>query len=167
MTVPSRFRGRPAPPGDHPPARTRAFRLTPENIGALLFDDVMWAYEGQGGARRLRRGAPGQGRAASTTTVSCSPRPSRCLKAGAFVLDRLCTPEHLGPSLVGPGAPPARGTRRRSSWPSTSSVDSQGRPAPPAAHSLSWEMLRADDFVLPPLPNHLFQRDNSCWIYDG
>ena len=28
-------------------------------------------------------------------------------------------------------------------------------------------MLRADDFVLPPLPNHLFPRDNSCWIYGG
>jgi arginine deiminase len=27
--------------------------------------------------------------------------------------------------------------------------------------------LRADDFVLPPLPNHLFQRDNSCWVYGG
>ncbi len=28
-------------------------------------------------------------------------------------------------------------------------------------------MCAADDFVLPPLPNHLFQRDNSCWIYGG
>jgi arginine deiminase len=28
-------------------------------------------------------------------------------------------------------------------------------------------MLRGDDFVLPPLPNHLFQRDNSCWVYQG
>jgi arginine deiminase len=28
-------------------------------------------------------------------------------------------------------------------------------------------MLRNDDFVLTPLPNHLFQRDNSCWIYGG
>jgi len=28
-------------------------------------------------------------------------------------------------------------------------------------------MLRADDFLLTPLPNHLFQRDNSCWIYNG
>jgi arginine deiminase len=28
-------------------------------------------------------------------------------------------------------------------------------------------MLRTDDFVLAPLPNHLFQRDNSCWIYGG
>jgi arginine deiminase len=33
--------------------------------------------------------------------------------------------------------------------------------------SLRWDMLRADDFVLPPLPNHLFPRDNSCWVYGG
>jgi len=28
-------------------------------------------------------------------------------------------------------------------------------------------VLRADDFLLPPLPNHLFTRDNSCWVYGG
>ena len=38
---------------------------------------------------------------------------------------------------------------------------------PLRAKSLKWDMLRADDFVLAPLPNHLFQRDNSCWIYGG
>jgi len=38
---------------------------------------------------------------------------------------------------------------------------------PMTARSLSWEHLRADDFVLPPLPNTLFQRDNTCWIYGG
>ena len=38
---------------------------------------------------------------------------------------------------------------------------------PLQARSLKWDMLRADDFVLPPLPNHLFPRDNSCWIYGG
>ena len=26
---------------------------------------------------------------------------------------------------------------------------------------------RDDDFLLAPLPNHLFQSDNSCWIYGG
>jgi arginine deiminase len=35
------------------------------------------------------------------------------------------------------------------------------------AKSLKWDMLRADDFLLPPLPNHLFYRDNSCWVYGG
>lgn len=27
--------------------------------------------------------------------------------------------------------------------------------------------LEPSDFVLPPLPNHLFTRDSSCWIYGG
>jgi arginine deiminase len=38
---------------------------------------------------------------------------------------------------------------------------------PLRAKSLKWDMLRADDFLLPPLPNHLFTRDNSCWVYGG
>ena len=38
---------------------------------------------------------------------------------------------------------------------------------PLRARSLKWEMLQADDFLLPPLPNHLFTRDNSCWVYGG
>jgi arginine deiminase len=33
--------------------------------------------------------------------------------------------------------------------------------------SLLMEYLQPDDFLLSPLPNHLFQRDNSAWIYDG
>ena len=28
-------------------------------------------------------------------------------------------------------------------------------------------MLRPQDFVLPPLPNHIFTRDTTCWIYGG
>ena len=34
-------------------------------------------------------------------------------------------------------------------------------------NSLRWELMGADDFVLTPLPNHLFQRDNSAWLYNG
>ncbi|MBG0822676.1 arginine deiminase [Planomonospora sp. ID91781] len=33
--------------------------------------------------------------------------------------------------------------------------------------SVAFRVLEMDDFVLPPLPNHLFTRDTSCWIYDG
>ncbi|CCK05073.1 Arginine deiminase [Cronobacter sakazakii 701] len=25
----------------------------------------------------------------------------------------------------------------------------------------------ANDFIMEPLPNHLFTRDTSCWIYNG
>lgn len=33
--------------------------------------------------------------------------------------------------------------------------------------SLAFHTLEPEDFVLPPLPNHLFTRDTSCWVYDG
>ncbi|MER7500071.1 arginine deiminase [Nonomuraea pusilla] len=36
-----------------------------------------------------------------------------------------------------------------------------------APRSMAFHVLGDDDFVLPPLPNHLFTRDTSCWIYDG
>jgi arginine deiminase len=34
-------------------------------------------------------------------------------------------------------------------------------------YSLRWQTLGLDDFVLPPLPNTLFPRDSSAWIYGG
>ena len=141
-------------------------RLTPRNVGELLFDDVLWAgrareehdaFAGVLGARGVRVHYYGQ-LLAETLEVP---------DGRAFVLDRLCVPEMLGPNLAGP-------VRRL--------FDDLDGPAlaeflvggvlkadlhPAGAHSLKWDMLRADDFVLPPLPNHLFQRDNSCWIYQG
>ncbi|GAA0931258.1 arginine deiminase [Nonomuraea longicatena] len=33
--------------------------------------------------------------------------------------------------------------------------------------SVAYHALTEEDFVLPPLPNHLFTRDTSCWIYNG
>jgi arginine deiminase len=33
--------------------------------------------------------------------------------------------------------------------------------------SLTGQMYTDQDFVLPPLPNSLFTRDSSCWIYGG
>ncbi|MFI7700996.1 arginine deiminase [Nonomuraea sp. NPDC049480] len=33
--------------------------------------------------------------------------------------------------------------------------------------SVTFHTLGDDDFIMPPLPNHLFTRDTSCWVYDG
>ena len=33
--------------------------------------------------------------------------------------------------------------------------------------SVAVQSMAADDFVLAPLPNHLFTRDTSAWVYDG
>ena len=37
----------------------------------------------------------------------------------------------------------------------------------PQQSSLLWQHLDDEDFILTPLPNHLFQRDNSAWVYAG
>src|SRR5271165_7568490 len=76
-------------------------RLTPENIGALLFDDVLWASkakeEHDAFAEALRdKGVLVHyyGRLLAETLELPDGR--------AFVLDRVCTAESLGPSLVDP-----------------------------------------------------------------
>ena len=33
--------------------------------------------------------------------------------------------------------------------------------------ALPYEMIGPHGFILPPLPNHLFTRDTSCWIFNG
>ncbi|WP_263081951.1 arginine deiminase [Endozoicomonas sp. Mp262] len=35
------------------------------------------------------------------------------------------------------------------------------------SHSLTLDTLKETDFVIDPIPNHLFTRDTSCWIYGG
>jgi len=141
-------------------------RLTPENIGALLFDDVMWAKkakeEHDAFAEALRDKGVRVHYYGQLLAETLELPPGR-----DFVLDRVCTPEILGPSLVDP----VRRLFDDLDGPTLAEyliggvlkADLQ----PLRAHSLKWEMLRADDFVLAPLPNHLFQRDNSCWIYGG
>jgi arginine deiminase len=141
-------------------------RLTPQNIGELLFDDVLWAKkakeEHDAFAETLRdRGV--RVHYFGPLLAQALDRPG----GRAFVLDRVCTPEILGPTLVGPlrelfedldGAQLAE-------YLVGGVLKADLRPL--RAKSLKWDMLRADDFLLPPLPNHLFARDNSCWVYGG
>ena len=141
-------------------------RLTPENIGELLFDDVMWAKkareEHDAFAQSLRdKGVRvhyyGQ-LLAETLEID---------EGRSFVLDRVCTPENLGPSLVGPVRDLFDDLHGKQLADYLVGGVLKADLHPNGAHSLKWDMLRTDDFVLTPLPNHLFQRDNSCWIYNG
>ncbi len=141
-------------------------RLTPQNVTGLLFDDVMWAVrakeEHDAFAEALRdKGVAVHyfGRLLGETLDLAQGR--------AFVLDRVCTPELLGPNL----AAPVRRLFEDLDGPALAQFLVGGVLKadlhPGRVHSLRWDMLSADDFILPPLPNHLFQRDNSCWIYGG
>ena len=147
-------------------------RLTPSNHDELLFDDVLWVeraqYEHDQFVARMReRGvevfllrdllaealaASDEGRrrlielAASEYTVGVS-----LVDEVRAILSNL-TPDQLAKHLIG-GLTVAEsgldlGRFRESSLPAAALDD-----------------LSA--FVLPPLPNTLFTRDSSCWIYGG
>ncbi|WP_037321345.1 arginine deiminase [Amycolatopsis orientalis] len=141
-------------------------RLTPRNIGELLFDDVLWAkqakQEHDAFAEALRdKGVRVHyyGRLLAETLALPEGRK--------FVLDRVCTPEILGPALVAPlrALFDDLDGENLAEYLVGGVLKADLRPL--RARSLRWDTLAADDFVLPPLPNHLFQRDDSCWVYGG
>jgi arginine deiminase len=141
-------------------------RLTPGNVGELLFDDVLWAgraREEHDAFAEALRGRGVQVHYFGELLAGALEVP----EGRAFVLDRICVPEMLGPDLAGP----VRRLFDDLDGPALAEFLVGGvlkadlNPARP--NGLTWEVLHADDFVLPPLPNHLFQRDNSCWLYHG
>jgi len=84
----------------------------------------------------------------------------------AYILDRKLIPDEVG---VG-GAPELR------AW--MGAMDSETLVAhliggvtvaelPEDFRKLAEKAYAGTDFVLPPLPNQLFTRDSSCWIYNG
>jgi arginine deiminase len=142
-------------------------RLTPDNVDDLLFDDIMWAdrarEEHDTFVARLRDHGV-QVHYFATLLEQALDEPG----ARAFLEERLTTATRFGPALDEPldrlvAATPAPllatlligGVLKRDIAPL---VD---------ASSLVLECLSSNDFLLPPLPNHLFQRDNSAWIYRG
>jgi arginine deiminase len=141
-------------------------RLTPDNIKGLLFDDILWAKRAREehdafAAALIDRGVTVHYFADLLARVLDIP-PAR-----AWVLDRVFTDDTVGPTLVGP-------LRRLADQADNDRLAEyliggvlKSELAGFTVNSLRWELLNADDFVLTPLPNHLFQRDNSAWIFDG
>ncbi|HXP20985.1 MAG TPA: arginine deiminase [Streptosporangiaceae bacterium] len=141
-------------------------RLTPQNIGELLFDDVLWAKRAKEEhdvfAETLRD------RGVRVHYFEQLLAETLDLPEGReFVLDRVCVPEFLGPALVQPFRRLADGLDGTKLAEFLVGGVLKADLQPLRAQSLKWDMLRADDFLLPPLPNHLFPRDNSCWLYGG
>ena len=144
-------------------------RLTPDNAADLLFDDVLWVAEAQAehdafaavlrAARRqralLRRTAraddgrstrPRSTCSTGSSTRACTAR-SRSTRCAARW--RGWTRPALATFLIG-------GITKREF------LELAAEPRSIAFHSLD-----PDGFVLAPLPNVLYQRDTSCWIYGG
>ncbi|GAA2207683.1 arginine deiminase [Nonomuraea monospora] len=141
-------------------------RLSPANVDDLLFDDILWAKrareEHDAFAQVLRdRGVVVHYFADLLADVLNDP------VAREWVLDRVLTDDTVGPTLAAPLRQLAQdvASDRLSELLIGGVLKAELRRA--NVSSLRWELMNADDFLLTPLPNHLFQRDNSAWIYGG
>lgn len=140
-------------------------RLTPSNCDELLFDDVLWVKR----ARQEHDAFADALRERGVTVHLFDELLAETLKlaeARAWVLDRVVTEPAFGPTL----APPLR--RELEAMPADVLTRHligglTKRELGLAADSLCLAGLGDDDFILPPLPNHLFTRDASAWIYGG
>ena len=141
-------------------------RLTPGNCKELLFDDVLWAAR----AREEHDVFSGALRARGVTVHHFDSLLAQTLElteARAFVLDRLCTAELVGLTLASPLRRLAEDIDAAALAELLIGGVTRSDLSPLHVRSLRWQTLGLDDFVLPPLPNTLFQRDNSAWIYGG
>lgn len=143
-------------------------RLTPSNKDALLFDDLLWV-------RRARAEHDGfadvlRDRGVEVHLFGDLLREALAVpEARALVLDRVFDEKEYGPLAT---------DHLRASFDELSVPDLVEalvggmtkrefleRFAEPI--SVLFHAMRLDDFLLNPLPNHIFTRDTSAWVYDG
>lgn len=142
-------------------------RLTPHNIADLLFDDVLWLERAQEEhdafvAQLQERGVVVHH--FQRLLAEALEQPG----SREFLQERLTTATRFGPALDHPldelvGSTPASALAEMLIGGVLKSDMAGWLHAP----SLLMDYLRDGDFLLAPLPNHLFQRDNAAWAYDG
>ncbi|MBN8241378.1 arginine deiminase, partial [Marinobacter hydrocarbonoclasticus] len=140
-------------------------RLTPSNCDALLFDDVFWVKQ----AQKDHDVFSGLMRARGVEVLDVNELLAETLdiaKARKWILDHRITWNEIGVGMVSDlrawmDALP--GTRLAEFL--IGGLEVADLPFAPVG--LFGNHLGHYGFVLPPLPNFLFTRDNSAWIYGG
>lgn len=143
-------------------------RLTPNNKDAFLFDDVLWVSKAQSEHAAFVTALRQAG-----VTVHYFDRLLQetvaIPAAREFILDAVFDERVYGPVGVEAvrdvfdGMDHAMLTRHLIGGLSKRELLRLARE--PA--SLPIRAMAPDDFVVAPLPNHIFSRDASAWIYDG
>ncbi|MGH9085379.1 MAG: arginine deiminase [Acidimicrobiales bacterium] len=141
-------------------------RLTPSNCRDLLFDDVLWVQR----ARQEHDAFADVLRDRGIEVLDVGELLAETVKdpdARTWLLDRVVAEADLGRDL----AEPVRALFE-SADPVTVATHLIGgitvaELPDGAARGLRAAVVGPQGFVLPPLPNHLFTRDTSCWIYGG
>ncbi|MFF2361131.1 arginine deiminase [Streptomyces sp. NPDC058122] len=144
-------------------------RLTPTNADDLLFDDVMWVENAQRDhadfVNKLR------GRGVEVVELHDLLAQTMALPAAKdWLLDRKITPNEVGPGLVdGTRAfletlEPAALAEFLIGGLSTADLPDEFRTG---YLSLARESTGVREYLMPPLPNTLYTRDTTCWLYEG
>ncbi len=140
-------------------------RLTPSNCQELLFDDVLHAERAEAEHDIFRQVLEGQGVEVSllkdifTETLAVP-------EAKSWILDRHCSEHHYGKTL----AREVRCFFEEMNNEDLAAYLSGGLTVDEFDSTSSNPtlcMMGKTDFIHPPIPNHLFTRDTSCWIYGG
>jgi len=144
-------------------------RLTPTNSDELLFDDVMWVES----AQRDHADFVTKLRDRGVEVVELHDLLADAMdlpEARTWLLDRKIVPNEVGVGLVGETRAylDAMDARRLSEHLigglAVSDLPAELR-SPYAA--LARESTGSWDYLMPPLPNTLYTRDTTCWLYGG
>jgi arginine deiminase len=140
-------------------------RLTPANKDDLLFDDVFWVKQARKDHDAFAELMRGEG-VEVLDTAELLAEVLAFDAARAWVIDHRITPQEVGVGML----EDLRGWLNGMPAASLAEVLIGGLtvgdlPFEPAG--MFGAYLGGLGFVLPPLPNILFTRDNSAWIYGG
>lgn len=144
---------------------TALARLTPSNHDELLFDDVIWVKQ----ARVEHMTFVDAMRHRGVEVVFLRELLAETMKdpeARRWLLERRVNDNTVGVGLTDELR--AHLTEIDADSLSNILIGGMSRTEVPIKTSAVLSaILRPQDFVIPPLPNHLFTRDTSCWIYEG
>ena len=143
-------------------------RLTPDNAADLLFDDVLWVAEAQAEHDAFASALRERGIRVhyyAELLAETMERP----EARQYVLDRVFDPRRHGPLAVDAlrGALDGLDVASLTRFLIGGITKREILEMIPAPKSIAFHSLDPDGFILAPLPNLLYQRDTSCWIYGG
>jgi len=144
-------------------------RLTPSNCDDLLFDDVLWVQN----ARRDHFDFMSKMRERGVEVVELHNVLTETLanpEAKTWLLDRKITANEVGLGLVDDtrafleSLEPRKLAEFMIGGLATADLPGDFRPGYLA---LAREHTGVREYLMPPLPNTLFTRDTTCWIYGG
>lgn len=144
-------------------------RLTPSNCDDLLFDDVLWVQN----ARRDHFDFMDKMRDRDVEVVELHNLLTETMdipEAKKWLLDRKIVPNEVGLGLVDDtrGFLDSLQTRRLSEF-LIGGMSTRDLPADIQSgyRALAREAAGVTEYLMPPLPNTLYTRDTTCWIYGG